>query len=277
MNDSDDSTPQPILPNPEYPSWQSAVMVLTMTLGWMLIVYILLAKAGLSKPVTLTLSEIGMFIPALLWSFYTHFKFSKIFRFQYPGWKHLLLAIPLGIGMSVMIDAIDRWWSLVIPPNPAYAKEMMESLHTTTSIEFVIVALGVALFAPLTEEMLFRGLFQGALESRVSSASAIFWTAAVFSLFHGNLPQLLSLVLLSLMLGFVVWRVDSILPSVIIHSVNNSIALATIDCPDGELFHGYLQGHFVAWQWFGAALALTLVSGFGYFRFTRQESSEQPV
>lgn len=97
--------------------------------------------------------------------------------------------------------------------------------------ERAALAVTVALAAPVGEEMLFRGLLQRALESRLRPWLAIATAALPFALLHGPEPALFFF-FWSLPVGWVAWRTRSIFPGVVVHAVNNLVGLA------GLLFTG---------------------------------------
>ncbi len=90
--------------------------------------------------------------------------------------------------------------------------------------ERVVLAVGVALAAPLVEESLFRGLLQGVLEARLRPWFAIAAAALPFALLHGPEPALFFF-FWSLPVGWVTWRVGSVWPAVVVHAVNNLVGL----------------------------------------------------
>ena len=86
--------------------------------------------------------------------------------------------------------------------------------------------LAVGLLAPLAEEVVFRGAVLRALlrwkEGRPWLAIAI--SALLFSAAHMNPAQLPHTFLVGLLLGWMYYRTDSIVPGVVLHWVNNTVA-----------------------------------------------------
>ena len=83
----------------------------------------------------------------------------------------------------------------------------------------------VGLMAPLAEEMVFRGAILRELlrwSSRPWVAIAI--SAVFFAAAHMNPAQLPHAFLIGLLLGWMYYRTDSIIPGVVYHWVNNSVA-----------------------------------------------------
>lgn len=103
----------------------------------------------------------------------------------------------------------------------------------------------VGLLAPLVEEVVFRGAILCALLRWTNRHwPAIALSALIFALVHGNPAQMPHAFLVGLLLGWMYWRTDSIVPGVAYHWVNNSIAyvlyniLPDPDAPLVVLFGG---------------------------------------
>ena len=83
----------------------------------------------------------------------------------------------------------------------------------------VLVLVGLAV--PLAEELLFRGLLFGALETRVSPAVTVGMTAVVFGVYHGEPGPVAACTVMGIALGWMRHRTGSIWPSVTLHAANN--------------------------------------------------------
>jgi membrane protease YdiL (CAAX protease family) len=89
------------------------------------------------------------------------------------------------------------------------------------------VALAAVVLAPLAEELMFRVVIQGWLESREKPAAAITTTALLFSVIHG-LPDAIGLFPLALILGYVYRRTHSYLAVVVLHGLFNAFNLSMV-------------------------------------------------
>lgn len=90
----------------------------------------------------------------------------------------------------------------------------------SSTVAWVIFA--VAIMAPIAEELQYRVIFQGWLQSLLPARYAIPIAAFVFSSVHG-FPDSLALVPLALVLGYVYYRSNSYLAAVIVHSLFNAM------------------------------------------------------
>lgn len=86
-----------------------------------------------------------------------------------------------------------------------------------------VAFLGIVLVAPLFEELLFRGVLQGAYEERTGFHA--FWLVAVlFAFFHFSLDNLLLPLVVGLIAGWLAYRTRSIWAGVLVHVGANLLA-----------------------------------------------------
>lgn len=76
--------------------------------------------------------------------------------------------------------------------------------------------------APLVEEIVYRGMILGAL-SKYGEFPAVFFSALCFGLMHGNIPQAVAAFGTGLMYACIAVSCNSIMPSLVIHSLNNIV------------------------------------------------------
>jgi len=82
------------------------------------------------------------------------------------------------------------------------------------------IGLAVIVLAPLIEELLYRVILQGFLQTRTSPAWAIGLSSVTFAAVHG-FPNSLALLPLSVILGYVYYRRHSYLSVVVLHALFN--------------------------------------------------------
>jgi membrane protease YdiL (CAAX protease family) len=108
--------------------------------------------------------------------------------------------------------------------------------------------LAIGIFAPLVEELVFRGAILRKLLTLFSQRrhwAAIAISALIFGLMHGNLAQGMHAFVIGLLIGWMFYRTGSIIPGVMFHWVNNTVAYVMFNAmpqmADGkliDLFHG---------------------------------------
>ena len=128
------------------------------------------------------------------------------------------------ITSAVFILAMGLWTNYFneladLPNNMEAAFDMM--MHHPLGIVAIVI------MAPLVEELLFRGAFQGLMRP-CGSAAAIFAPALLFGVLHLDLAQGLTAFACGVFLGWLAERSGSILPGMLLHLVNNALAFLTI-------------------------------------------------
>lgn len=93
-------------------------------------------------------------------------------------------------------------------------------------LEVGALVLGIAIIAPLAEELLFRGYLYDLLERRVGATPAVIVTAWLFALFHFSFVTFIPIFMMGLWMGHLRKRTGSILPSLVFHGSNNLLAIA---------------------------------------------------
>lgn len=114
--------------------------------------------------------------------------------------------------------------SQMLYPAVSSSREEYEALHQLgfeTPLSFWMDLAAAVLFAPITEEILCRGLIQKRFLCSMSPFAAIFLSAAIFAVIHGNLYQFVFTFPLGILLGYLAYRFRSIWPSVLLHMTFN--------------------------------------------------------
>jgi membrane protease YdiL (CAAX protease family) len=106
---------------------------------------------------------------------------------------------------------------------PEGMKQAMKASADRSS--FMVSFVVLAVLAPLVEELVFRGLLFGWIETRWSGGAAFFASSILFALAHYE-PAHIALVLpLAFMFGWLRWYSGSIMPSLVAHMANNGFAV----------------------------------------------------
>lgn len=99
--------------------------------------------------------------------------------------------------------------------------------HSPTGI------LSIALVAPVTEELLFRGAILTRLQGHHTSPwRGITLSALIFGLIHINPAQVLAATLMGLALGWVTAQTHSLIPAIAGHVLNNTLSIIEIVAAD---------------------------------------------
>ncbi len=185
------------------------------------------------------LGTVSFVIPA--WIFVKKLNLSPIpaFRFHPVSWTTVIAALIFSVGMVIVTDTIDRWIAPSINQflddtigalspelrSERILEEMMRQFKFTNIFSTALLLLAAVVGAAYCEEMLIRGIFQRALENRMRAAWAILISSAVFALIHINPWGGIQIFIIALALGVIAWKTNSIVPTIIIHGLNNFIVI----------------------------------------------------
>ena len=86
----------------------------------------------------------------------------------------------------------------------------------------------IIIVAPIIEEIVFRGLFYKTLKNFIPFVQASIISSLIFAIIHENILSLTILFLLSLYLTWIYERTNSILYSILTHSIFNFLNLSLI-------------------------------------------------
>ncbi len=151
------------------------------------------------------------------------------------GFDLCLRPVPVGsLGVAAVLGAfsvgVSATYTLVLraagvgPPEQAVVSAASDGADAATTAAMLVF---IVLLAPITEELLFRGIAFGALRVRIGSAAAHGLTALVFAAAHLADPLVVPPILvLAAMLGALRERSGSVVPPIVAHVVNNGLAMA---------------------------------------------------
>lgn len=140
------------------------------------------------------------------------------------GVKMAVIVSVATMATAFMADTLN----LLLPPTPEWFDTTMEQLMKGP---VWITLLSVSVFAPLFEEWLCRGLVLRGLLQKMSPAAAISISALFFAVLHMNPWQALPAFILGLVFGYVYYRTGSLKLTMLMHCVNNTMAVVFSKIP----------------------------------------------
>lgn len=121
----------------------------------------------------------------------------------------------------------------------------------------IVAVLALAVAPAIAEEILFRGAVQRSLATRLFPPAAIVVTSLLFAGYHMSLLQLVPTFTLALLLGAIAHRGASVLPAMLAHLLNNTMAIL-VSRKQPAALAGWLDAHPTAAL---AACALATLTG----------------
>jgi membrane protease YdiL (CAAX protease family) len=148
-------------------------------------------------------------------------------RAPVKGWRSATGLILLLLGVFLLVSIV---WSAVFHPTE---EKLLEQLGSNESTVLLLLSAGLTcMIAPICEEILFRGFIFTALRNWRGTLPAALITGLLFGGVHAGSAPALDLVPLAA-LGFglclLYRRTGSLYPCIVAHSLNNSIAFASLE------------------------------------------------
>lgn len=166
------------------------------------------------------ITELGaIFFPVLIYFSIKNIDYKKALRFNKVQLRHIFPLIVIAISaqyaggfLNYIVTFFLNFLGKVPVQNIPIPNTMLELLYTV----FIIAAIPA-----ICEELLVRGLIMRGYED-YGVRSSIIISALLFGLMHYNLINLVFPMFLGLILGYVVYRTNSIFAGMIVHFVNNA-------------------------------------------------------
>ncbi len=139
---------------------------------------------------------------------------------------HVSTGLLLGVGVLVLSAAIQALLGALGVRQTQLLD--LRCVRDFPMIGFAAIVFAGGVLAPIAEELFFRGyVFQAYMRTR-GPLVAYGLSSLLFGLLHLNLPALLPIVMLGLVFCWAYQRTGSIVPSMVAHSLNNSVAFVIL-------------------------------------------------
>lgn len=174
------------------------------------------------KILTLTLSQVSFL---LIYFFIT--KTGKTnFKTSLPhkkiNFKQILILLLISLCCLFLISPIVNVYDEFLIS--LGLNEMTLPLELNSPLNFFILLLTTGILAPISEELVFRGVIFSGLREK-NNKTAVLISSLMFMLVHMSLHQTFYQFLLGIILALIVLYTDNIISAIIVHFVNNSLVL----------------------------------------------------
>lgn len=182
-------------------------------------------------------------LPALVLSKMVFEDVGKVIRFKFPQLREvivfalglLLLNVALQSYLYVQnfllnelaaaVPFIDQAKNLLDQFDKNIEESYAKLLVANSIWESLLVVFVVAVTPAICEEIFFRGYVQRTFEMKYTLLKSAFLTAIFFGLYHFHPYQIIPLISLGLYFGYTAYKSNSIFIPVILHFLNNFIAI----------------------------------------------------
>ena len=173
------------------------------------------------------------FMPAMVYAahksqrnslFETGYKLSSNNFGPFKGWQLILITVALTFATMVAADLpnyLNYRFTDSIPVLRRFYDAFMEVMGNLMGGPFWSTFLLAAIFAPIFEEWLCRGMVLRGLLTKMKPGWAIVVSALFFALIHMNPWQALNAFIIGVIMGYVYYKTGSLWLTMLIHFVNN--------------------------------------------------------
>ena len=201
--------------------------------------------------ITTTAAALGLIFSGIAMTWHLiHFKYVKfsLKSFGEIPVKTILLSIPFILAGMIFINLCSEFTNL--------ADNLQDTFRNMSRNVFGIFSMTV--MAALVEELLFRGAIQGhLLRKGMKPLHAILISSAIFGVIHLNPIQVAFAFAIGLIFGWLYYRTGSLVPGIIGHFLNNSIACIQMATLTEEEFNTTT----IEWLGEGPTYAVLALSG----------------
>jgi uncharacterized protein len=204
--------------------------------------------------------------PIALGLFLNRLQFSKAFPLARVSMSQAAAMALSILGADVLLSEADNLFRAILPA-PQFLIEAYKQVFTSEGnlVERIFL---LVIVAPVTEELLFRGIILRGLLSRHRPAVAVGLSSLLFALVHLNPWQFISAFWLGVVFGWFYLRTGSINICILGHAISNGLFVffTTVPTDIPGLTTPPAAGH-VQFQplWLDATGALMLVAGVACF------------
>lgn len=185
-----------------------------------------------------------IFLPTLFLARLLSTTRGVVFPFRAPTWRESASAVIGLLSLQRIFEvyiyfqdnlAIPEFIKKLIDPIRQLLEEMMKALVQSKSVpELLFVIVVVALVPSIVEEFLFRGLIQKSFDRGMKPLASALLTGIIFGLFHLNPFEAVPLIAIGCFLGFLRYRSASMVLPVLMHFLNNLLAVIAVTMNVGD-------------------------------------------
>ena len=151
---------------------------------------------------------------------------KKVFPVRFFNPLILVFLVTFFWGLHNLIEQVNIAIEKIIPA-PPWFWELFSNIFKS-DFGWWGAFMKVAIVAPVVEELIFRGLIFQGFRRNYNKFVAVIMSALLFSLFHLNPWQMPATFVLGLLLGWLMIRTNSLILSILAHSINNLLVLLTV-------------------------------------------------
>ncbi len=139
------------------------------------------------------------------------------------GVKGYFMFLPIYILIVVGVSNLSRIMGVDLKAQEVLT--MLAQRDNFTPFQLKMMILFVGILGPIAEEIFFRGLLYRVLKKSIGRPAGLLVSAVLFALIHNNIMAFFPIVGLGIMLGLLLDKTASLIPSIVMHCMVNSLSM----------------------------------------------------
>ncbi|WP_303006380.1 ABC transporter permease subunit/CPBP intramembrane protease [Romboutsia ilealis] len=201
--------------------------------GLVLLIYVGSLVQLKFKMAGLAMTQVMIICLPLLFAYYIKTDFKKTFSLRKINLKQILGGIVIWMGGFVLINLITQITLYLFPQNMEVAEALTDAIIIKDNLVLNLAI--VALMPAICEEIFFRGFIFTSFKGKSSSKIAIITSGILFGFMHMDFLRIIPTSILGIIFAYTVYKSESIFIAMILHFINNSIAVLVSHYPNSEL------------------------------------------
>lgn len=168
-------------------------------------------------------AEVAAYVLPLLILRFLPDKEGKRARFRFKGYRRqtIMLVFWMSLTAAMLAAFANGGVALLLGGHSETIGTVLDQYEITGFWQAVLV---IVVLPSVVEELFFRGVMFSALE-RCGTWPALLLTSIAFAMIHGDLYNFAGPLFAGLIYGYLVYTLDSVLPAIFAHMVNNGLML----------------------------------------------------
>jgi len=193
-----------------------------------LIIFMLLSNVFLRLPLggyyfkAISVEILLVMVPPIVFLIYKKYDIKKILRLNRISILNVILIVCITCFAIPVVGILNLVNMIII--KLIFGSTNLSQIQIPDVVTLMKGFIVIGMSAAVCEEVLFRGVIMRGYE-KLGKTKAIIITAFLFGLMHHDFQRFLGTFLLGILMGFLVYRADSIYAGMVAHFTNNSLVV----------------------------------------------------
>ena len=204
-------------------------VIICLVVVYLLMIYVGGIFSARDMLVGTMVGQIMVFVTPLLLAWYMKTDKKELFSLKSPKLSMIPASFLLYVGTFLVELVAVHFLTKIFPES---TENMSITFDEIIKHSFWVVTFVIAVMPAIGEELLFRGLTLGSLNSKYKAVWAILVSSLIFGLYHGSVVKLLPTTMLGACFAYIVYKGGSIYITMALHFLNNLLLVISMKKPE---------------------------------------------